>query len=127
MQRCNIGRRIGRCNDRELGCSTVQNWELNWEVQLCKVKRFHDAELGGELAVKLAGSNVQYREGERGRIGRLNDTESGAHWFKIGRIGCNIGRRIRRLNGPELGGATMQNWQANWGVQRKSDQMTVEN
>src|ERR1700689_592374 len=88
---CRIGRRIARCNGA--------NWEVNWEVQRSRTE----------------GMPVQYRqgiwEGEWFRIGSWNKAKLTGGRCRIGR--CNYGE----LAG-ELGGATMENCQTNWEVQR---------
>jgi hypothetical protein len=106
-----IGRRIGWENGAilsgELGISTGQYWEVNWEVKRFRIGRGTGVILAGELG------------GSRMKIGRFDDVELGGGTVLNWEVQlCNISRRIGRSNDAELGGETMQNWQANWEVQR---------
>jgi hypothetical protein len=105
--RCNIGRRIGRLNDAELGTQRLRCGR--------RIGRCNGADVGGELG----GGTVQN--------GRFNGAELGGASELAGELGvstmrnwevqlCHRVSRVLRSNGSELGGGTMQNCRANWGV-----------
>jgi hypothetical protein len=70
-----------------------QNWEVNWDVQLCNISW----RIGGCNGPELTGWRVNIGK----RIGRCDNAELGVKRF-------GSGRGIGRGNDAELGGGTWQ-------------------
>jgi hypothetical protein len=92
----------------------MQNWQANWEVRLRNIVR------------RLLRCKVQNCEMQLGnivrRIGSCKDAMLARNWEVEGGILTGGWCRIRRSNdgilAGELGGTTVQFWQANWEVER---------